>query len=183
MRDTKAQARQHLQFLRKSQFSHSIEKKSQAISQQVFNFEIYQNASSIGLYHALSHEVQTNDIFHHAKRVRKVCFYPKVLGTDMKFGAVDDLSQLQKGKKNIFEPQFVSDRQLIDIFFVPAVGLDLWGTRLGQGGGHYDRFLQHSTGVAVGLCFEFQLQTKLSEEMHDQRMDWIVTEKRIIRCR
>ena len=37
--------------------------------------------------------------------------------------------------------------------------------------------------VSVGLCFDFQLFGQLPVEAHDQPLDYLVTQSRVIPCR
>ena len=72
--------------------------------------------------------------------------------------------------------------QTPDAVLVPLLGIDRYGTRLGQGGGYYDATLAHLRAahpglIAVGLCFAVQLLETVPREPHDQPLDWIVTEK------
>jgi 5-formyltetrahydrofolate cyclo-ligase len=73
----------------------------------------------------------------------------------------------------------------MDLFVVPGVAFDDQGNRLGQGAGYYDRLL---TGISeripiVGLAFELQIVERVPTNDHDIRVDWIITEKRLIKCR
>ena len=80
-------------------------------------------------------------------------------------------------------PQGASWNRAIDLILVPGCGFDLEGGRLGRGGGYYDRFLAGQVGVLkVGLCFECQMIDRLPTEAHDQSVDLIVTESRVIDC-
>ena len=66
----------------------------------------------------------------------------------------------------------------IDIVIVPGLRFGRDVSRLGQGGGHYDRFLTaHPRSLRVGLAFEAQLTATVgAAEAHDEGMDIIVTE-------
>ena len=75
------------------------------------------------------------------------------------------------------------DPEICDVIIVPGVAFDLEGGRLGMGGGYYDRFLTQVAAPIVGLAFEMQLVDRLPVSDHDQRVDLIVTELRVIRCR
>jgi 5-formyltetrahydrofolate cyclo-ligase len=75
-----------------------------------------------------------------------------------------------------------STREL-DAILVPGLGFDLCGNRIGQGGGWYDRVLAGApTLVKIGVAFDFQLAKDLPHEPHDQRMDFVVTEKQIVKA-
>ena len=66
---------------------------------------------------------------------------------------------------------------------MPGVAFTADGARLGMGGGYYDRFLVQSSARTIGLAFEMQIRTALPQRPHDQRVDMIVTELRVIQCR
>ena len=56
------------------------------------------------------------------------------------------------------------------------------GGRYGYGGGYYDRLLaQIPSAVRYGLAFELQIRERLQLQPHDQILDAIFTENRVIR--
>ena len=65
---------------------------------------------------------------------------------------------------------------------VPGVAFDLYGHRIGFGKGYYDRYLAalQRLPVLVGLCHDFQVCDELPAEGHDVRMDFVVTESRVV---
>ena len=67
-------------------------------------------------------------------------------------------------------------KEEIDLILVPAVCYDRQGYRLGFGGGYYDRWLEHFTGFRVGLCRRAVLKEKVPTEVHDSRVDLLLTE-------
>ncbi len=77
----------------------------------------------------------------------------------------------------------------IGLIVVPALALDCDGTRLGRGGGWYDRaieYINHAQAFApklVGVCFENELHKsgQVPHEDHDVRMDFVATPERLIR--
>ncbi|MCP4924181.1 MAG: 5-formyltetrahydrofolate cyclo-ligase [bacterium] len=68
---------------------------------------------------------------------------------------------------------------------VPLVAFSENGARLGQGGGHYDRLLEkwraQKSFTTIGLALECQRCDTLIEEQHDQRLDAVITEKKVYR--
>lgn len=71
------------------------------------------------------------------------------------------------------------------VIFMPLLGFDRSGGRLGQGGGHYDRVLARlkpQGALAVGLAFAVQELAAVPREAHDQTLDWVLTEREAIRC-
>ena len=63
---------------------------------------------------------------------------------------------------------------------VPGLAFTWRGHRLGQGEGYFDRFLAGHKGLRVGLAYEAQIAPKLPTDPHDQRVDVIVTERRVV---
>ncbi len=67
-----------------------------------------------------------------------------------------------------------------DVLLVPLLGFDRRGYRLGYGGGFYDRTLRslrtREPVVAVGIAYAGQ-EMILPHDDHDEKLDWIVTEK------
>ncbi len=68
------------------------------------------------------------------------------------------------------------------IIFCPCLAADKLGTRLGYGGGFYDRYLgAHPTLTRVAVCFdEFLVEDPLPRQDFDVFVDYIITDKRII---
>ena len=69
------------------------------------------------------------------------------------------------------------DRENVDLVLVPAVCYDRRGFRLGFGGGYYDRWLEHFSGVTVGLCRGAVLRETVPVEAHDAKVDILLTEE------
>lgn len=71
------------------------------------------------------------------------------------------------------------------LLLVPGLWFDRTGARLGYGGGFYDRTLEHLRRGwqprAVGVSYEATLGGHLDREPHDAVMDFIVTERRVLR--
>lgn len=63
-----------------------------------------------------------------------------------------------------------------EVILVPGAAFDREGCRLGFGGGYYDRWLEHFSGVKAGLCRETVLQDRVPTEAHDAKVDILLTE-------
>ncbi len=67
---------------------------------------------------------------------------------------------------------------------VPGVGFDPFGTRLGRGGGFYDRALAALRGAGqiqvVGLAFECQIVPVLPTDAWDEPVEFVASECRVV---
>ena len=89
-------------------------------------------------------------------------------------------SDLEQGPFGIRQPAKSAAGIVPDVLFVPLIGFTADGDRLGQGGGHYDRWLaEHPGRMAIGLAWDVQLRDALPTEPHDIALDAIVTPTRI----
>ncbi len=72
---------------------------------------------------------------------------------------------------------------LIDVVFVPLLGFDFNGNRVGYGKGYYDRFLLNCKEdcIKIGLSFFEEEQFAFEVEDTDIPMDFCVNHKRIYR--
>ncbi len=64
-----------------------------------------------------------------------------------------------------------------DWLLVPGLGFGLNGRRLGRGKGYYDRYLENSKALKIGIAWSQQLNEQIPVESHDCHMDFIITEK------
>ena len=90
---------------------------------------------------------------------------------------------LQLNKYGIPEPER-KKKVKPNIFLIPLVAFDKELNRLGYGGGYYDktfeRFakLRHSF-ISVAVAFDDQKVDKIIKNKYDQKIDYILTEKKI----
>ncbi|MDH3921502.1 MAG: 5-formyltetrahydrofolate cyclo-ligase, partial [Desulfobulbaceae bacterium] len=98
----------------------------------------------------------------------------------------DPEQDLVPGYYNIPEPDPKKSLRLepgeIDAAVIPGSVFDIHGGRLGYGGGYYDRFLLNDAPQAkrIGLAFELQVVDNVPLEPHDQPLDILITEERIV---
>ncbi len=76
------------------------------------------------------------------------------------------------------EPPESAARVTPDVLLVPLLAFDAKGTRLGYGGGFYDRTLHSlATKRAIGIAFAGQEVDTLPCHDHDHPLDAVITEK------
>ncbi len=172
--------------------------KNSAIRKRLFSLQYFKEAKTILFYASFRSEAETLKAIKNTLKLKKRVALP-VVDTDhkqLKLYEVHDISELSPGYMGIPEP--VAARTLnmslneIDIEIIPGIGFDLKGNRLGYGAGYYDKLLSHKskrlskTGgriTTIALAFEEQIAEKIPSEPHDIRVDLIVTDKRLIRCK
>lgn len=87
---------------------------------------------------------------------------------------------LQPGAFGVPQPAATAAALIPDVLFVPLVGFTATGGRLGQGGGHYDRWLAaHPGAIAIGLAWDCQLVDALPSEAHDLPLSAVITPTRL----
>jgi len=161
---------------------------SSAIQKRVRLMEQFRTALRVGLYAAFDNEVKTDTLFTEGDKHRKELYFPAV---DEKHGRlmyyrITDLKDLKPGYAGIYEPtgsvRKLRDVNTLETVIVPGVAFDLHGGRLGFGKGFYDRCLLEFRGKRIALAYEFQIVPELPTAVRGQKVDWIVTESRVIHC-
>ncbi|MCP5396954.1 MAG: 5-formyltetrahydrofolate cyclo-ligase [Sphingomonadaceae bacterium] len=88
-------------------------------------------------------------------------------------------SDLEAGPFGMLQPTEDSEELVPELLVMPLVGFTASGARLGQGGGHYDRWLAaHSDTIAIGIAWDCQLVDELPLEDHDMPLKAVVTPTR-----
>jgi len=86
---------------------------------------------------------------------------------------------LEPGPWGALQPGIDAELVVPDAVFVPLLGFTAEGARLGQGGGHYDRWLAaHPQVAAIGLAWDSQRIDWLPVEPHDRPLRAVVTPTR-----
>ncbi len=89
--------------------------------------------------------------------------------------------KLHEGSFSIKVPK--NEQEFIpDIVCVPLLGFSAQKYRLGQGGGYYDKYIhthKDKNILWLGVAFECQKLQDMPIEKHDQKLDFIITEKQI----
>jgi len=143
------------------------------------------DGATVGLYHPHPHEAPTLSyarwLYENGRRVALPWFAERDAPMEFRRWADPfDLEALEAGPFGI--PQPSSDAPVAEpsVLFVPLIAFTAEGGRLGQGGGHYDRWLAaHPETVAIGLGWDCQLAETLPTEAHDRPLDAIVTPTRL----
>lgn len=92
--------------------------------------------------------------------------------------------ELAAGRFGLCEPLANAPQITPASLLVPLAAFDRRGHRIGYGKGFYDRAIAGLAGVlTVGIGFATQEISAVPDEPHDQRLDFVVTERDIIGMR
>lgn len=139
----------------------------------------------IGLYHAGPFEAPAGAYARFFRDAGHTIALPHFAGREaaMTFRHHTDpyaQDDLEVGPFGILQPGADAEPLVPDVLFVPLLGFTATGARLGQGGGHYDRWLaEHAPLLTVGLAWDAQLCDSLPTEPHDVPLGTVVTPTRI----
>lgn len=105
---------------------------------------------------------------------------PLIVGTnDMVHIQVNDETQWVPGPFGIAEPQSGDqiDPAAFDLVFVPLLGFDKSGNRIGYGKGFYDKFLSECriNAIKIGLSFLDTIDLSFEPDPWDIRLDYVIT--------
>ena len=157
-----------------------IEKTSAALGEQFFAHAAYQKARSIYGYLPYNQEVRTTPMLERAQKDGKRVAVPKIIGDEMVFLWLDDLTKVELGYCNIPEP--IANEPVADdetaLVLMPGLAFDPEGHRCGYGGGFYDRYLErHPDHPTLALCYGFQMFDHLDTDAHDIPVDHVLSQE------
>ncbi|WP_372472471.1 5-formyltetrahydrofolate cyclo-ligase [Capnocytophaga sp. ARDL2] len=185
----KNQVRQLFKDKRKQLTADEITEKSIAIANQLLKLNIWDKE----YYHVFLTierlmEIETESILTllMAKEKSIVVSRTDIDKGEMKHYLLNEETKLKESDWGILEPisgQLVPSKK-IDVVFVPLLGYDKKGNRVGYGKGFYDRFLKQTTAEAllIGLSFFEPIDGEILMEETDVPMGIVVTPDNIIYC-
>lgn len=188
--DKKAQRREALNKRKELSIS-EVNKKSKNIMELLFKCEFYKKAQCIMTYVDFNNEVKTKELIKKSIESNKKIIIPITITKtkELMLSQLKDYdNELEIGTFGVLEPKKEFIRivppESIDLVLVPGVAFDRRGYRIGYGGGYYDRFLKkiNPSIPKVALAFDLQIIPRVKEGRYDIPMDYIITEKEIIKC-
>ena len=143
------------------------------------------NLKIIGGYYPSNYEIDDLNILDFLEKKNFKVSLPIIeKENQMNFYKWSNKDPLKINKFGIPEP--VSTKIIYpDILLIPLVAYDSNLNRLGYGGGFYDRYIEKiekiKKVIKIGLAFSFQKISSIPINQYDKRLDFIVTEKEILR--
>lgn len=159
------------------------QKKSSMATRNLIATPIFREAAVVMMYLSMEYEVDTRQIIQAAWEQNKAVAVPKMRWAErimlpVRLNSLGDrFSEEVSGLRNpVSEDQVPVDK--IDLVVVPLLAMDDQGNRLGQGGGHYDRFFARAglTAVRCGLAFHEQRVDRVPTVETDQPLHMMVTD-------
>lgn len=84
---------------------------------------------------------------------------------------------LEPGPYRVLQPVATATFATPNILMVPLVGFDRALNRLGQGGGHYDRYCAlHPDAVRIGVAWDIQEADNIPTESTDIALHGVLTQ-------
>ncbi|WP_176461832.1 5-formyltetrahydrofolate cyclo-ligase [Anaeromicrobium sediminis] len=184
--------RKDLLRIRRSLTKSEVEAKSHKIFTNLCNMDLFKKSKSIMVYMDFRNEVQTDELINYMLKQDKRPIIPisvpstkELILSELKNPEED----LEEGTYGVLEPKKDKIRPFdpndLDLILVPGVAFDTSGYRLGYGAGYYDRFISSlkKKVPTIALSFDLQLIEKVPINEFDQKLDYILTESKIIHCK
>lgn len=169
-------------------------RQSRLLAQKVMAHSQYQKSQRVSIFLSMPDEIETEEIIKDIFRQGKTCFIPRYQlqssHMDMvRLASPEEISTLPKTSWNIRQPgeDEVREEALLtgglDLIFVPGLGFDRHGNRLGRGRGYYDAYLrrcaqgQGAGPHTVGLAFREQMCLQVPVGENDVKVDEVLYEE------
>lgn len=183
--------RKEIRAQRKALDAATQRKCQRAIYRNLVRHPLFQRAKVIGLYIACNGEINPSSIIDTAIKHKKQICLPVLHPLKKKklwFATYRPGDALKLNRYKIPEPRMTRRNrvslQSIDLILTPLVAFDKNGTRLGMGGGYYDRTFSYLQRHAhwkkpklLGLAYQFQQVEHLTRNSWDIPIYGVVTEK------
>ena len=143
------------------------------------------NNKNIGGYYPSNYEIDDLKILDYLEKKNFIVSLPVIKKENqMNFYKWSKRDPLKINKFGIPEP--VSTKIIYpDILLIPLVAYDTNLNRLGYGGGFYDRYIEKiekiKKVIKIGLAFSYQKVKTIPINQHDKKLDFIITEKKILK--
>ena len=140
---------------------------------------------NIGGYYPVNFEVDDLELLKKFKKNKFSISLPVIKKNfQMDFYKWSFSDILKINKYGIPEPE-IKNIVYPDILLIPLVAFDKNLNRLGYGGGYYDRLIKRISKrkkiIKIGLALSVQEVDKVPINIHDQKLDYIVTNKHVVK--
>lgn len=154
-----------------------------ALCRTVLSLSVFAQADLLLLFTPVRDEPDLLPLFKKARQKGIPVAFPRCEGTQMTFHIVESPTAMSPDRFGIPAPSQADPIPVITphtLCILPGLAAGKDGTRLGYGGGFYDRFLDTFAGITVFPVYEKLLFPTLPTEPTDHRVAYIVTEKGVL---
>ncbi len=187
----KAVLRRQLRSLRKEIDAPRRHAAARSLVRRALRHRLLGRGKRIGIYMPAKNEIDVLPLLNRALVMQAACFLPIVPAKGRKrmwFSQVGDHPAWQLNRYGIPEYLHPTAKQVraqyLDILFLPLLGFDSRGYRLGMGGGYYDaslnylkRFRHWRRPRVIGVAFAAQEVRRVPEDAWDMPLDAVLTEQ------
>jgi 5-formyltetrahydrofolate cyclo-ligase len=180
---TKTEIRQQIRAMRSSLDDAQQAAAAGIVQSQLLSLPAIRDGKIWFVYVSARGEISTRSLIEALIARGDAVTVPLVVGSDKIIPRqIHSLGELRLGEFGILAPPPGEPYlHAIDVCVCPGVAFSERGDRLGSGRGFYDRYLAaNPPRLAIGLAFDVQVVPELPSEEQDRRMDYIITEKRVI---
>ncbi len=150
------------------------------------------NIKTVGLYYPISDEISPWSFISYfkLKNFKLTLPFVQIASKSLLFKSWNSEEKLKKGTLGNLEPESNNINYLPQLLIVPMLMFDKNLNRLGYGGGYYDttiyKLKKHFKSIkkdfiTIGVAYGEQETKKIPSEKHDERLDFLITEKNFIK--
>lgn len=186
--ENKADLRRSIRQTRKQRAddpSHPVRSDAARIAEHVMDLQEIRQACAAGqpiaCYVSRSDEPPTAALREQLLDAGATLLLPRIEGENLTWIHVNSETTWAKNRWNIEEPEGPAFEGTPAVWVIPGLAVDADGYRLGQGGGYYDRALEgvHDDVPIIAILFEDEIVEEVPREVHDHRVDIVVTPERV----
>ena len=160
---------------------------SEAIADRFLGLPELAGAETVLAFWSFGSEVDTGPLIAGLRSQGKTVALPRIEGHEVAPVVAAPETLMREASFGAMEPAEgrALDVAELDLVVVPGVAFDRSCGRVGYGGGYYDRLLgRRREGVAaIAFAFALQIVDRVPSGAFDRRIDGVVTETEVIRCR
>ncbi|AEF55749.1 5-formyltetrahydrofolate cyclo-ligase [Marinomonas posidonica] len=178
--------RKTLRHARRQLSEQEQQQAAEQLLEQTLHSQWLENVDHVALYLANDGEISPHLISQYCWQHKIKTYLPVVKGETLRFALYDHTTQWHNNQFGIAEP--ITEKHhaqgSLDIVFMPLVGFDQYGGRLGMGGGFYDKSFANKgvkqNPLLIGLAHDCQQVEQLPIEPWDVPLQAILSPSQII---
>ena len=156
----------------------------------LFKFKKNLDIESVGIYYPIQSELSPLKLIDVCNKLDlKICLPVINKSLSLSFREWNGMEKLKPSLFGVLEPSKKKNIIKPNVLFVPLLAFDKNFNRLGYGGGYYDKTIfnfrkkdekKTNSFLVIGLGYDKQEIKSIPIESHDEKLDIIMTEKRIL---